>query len=161
MWSVPYPTPIALSILQWVHRSEQECIAPYAAAGAKAMWDALITRHFDATLQIRLLCEAFSVRRILALGQINERLRASAFGRRREAEQAAILALATEKSTIQHISRPAVSAFLEHTRDADETEWTSLKLTELLSEVLGRLHALRGLHPVTLTTGWDRANSTR
>ncbi|KAF8210435.1 hypothetical protein K438DRAFT_156572 [Mycena galopus ATCC 62051] len=69
---------------------EQEYIAPYVAAGAKAVWDALVTRHFDATLQIRLLREAFSVRygaeppavtsaridalatRVLALGQINK-----------------------------------------------------------------------------------------
>ncbi|KAJ6594055.1 hypothetical protein B0H19DRAFT_1246768 [Mycena capillaripes] len=71
-------------------RSEQEYIAACAAAGAKAVWDALVARHFDATLQIRLIREAFSVRygaeppavtsaridalatRILALGPINK-----------------------------------------------------------------------------------------
>ncbi|KAJ7680481.1 hypothetical protein DFH06DRAFT_419304 [Mycena polygramma] len=71
-------------------RREQEYIMTYASAGAKAVWDALVTRHFDSTLQIRLIREAFSVRygaeppavtsaridalatRILALGPINK-----------------------------------------------------------------------------------------
>ncbi|KAJ7783334.1 hypothetical protein B0H16DRAFT_490133 [Mycena metata] len=69
---------------------EQQYIAAHAAGGAKAVWDALSTRHSDATLQIRLLREAFSVRygvdppavtsaridalatRIFALGPINK-----------------------------------------------------------------------------------------
>ncbi|KAJ6500047.1 hypothetical protein C8R47DRAFT_277905 [Mycena vitilis] len=71
-------------------RSEQEYIMTYASAGAKAVWDALVTRHFDSTVQIRLIREVFSVRygaeppaatsaridalatRILALGPINK-----------------------------------------------------------------------------------------
>ncbi|KAJ7045672.1 hypothetical protein C8F04DRAFT_444407 [Mycena alexandri] len=69
---------------------EQQYIAIHAAAGAKAVWDALLTRHSGATLQIRLIHEAFGVRygaepptvtsaridalatRIFALGPINK-----------------------------------------------------------------------------------------
>ncbi|KAJ6499145.1 hypothetical protein C8R45DRAFT_105517 [Mycena sanguinolenta] len=178
-------------------RTEQDYIAPYAAAGAKAVWDALITRHCDVTLQIRLLREAFSVRygaeppavtsaridalatRILALGQINkatlisammvnavqgdlenftsERRRASNLGRPQDlessAEQAAISAIATERSTIEHVLLPAVSAFLQLTPDSDEAEWT--RLMEQLFQVLGRLDA------IAIAPGWDKAYSAK
>ncbi|KAJ7076343.1 hypothetical protein B0H15DRAFT_955700 [Mycena belliarum] len=43
-------------------RDEQLYIASHAQGGAQAVWDALLARHFDAAAQIRLLCEAFSVR---------------------------------------------------------------------------------------------------
>ncbi|KAJ6587072.1 hypothetical protein DFH09DRAFT_244939 [Mycena vulgaris] len=43
-------------------RSEQTYIASYAAGGSKAVWDALLARHFDVGGQIRLMQEAFSVR---------------------------------------------------------------------------------------------------
>ncbi|KAJ7780505.1 hypothetical protein DFH07DRAFT_432322 [Mycena maculata] len=45
-----------------VSRSEQPFVMDHAAAGAKAVWDALLARHFDAGAQIRLIHEAFSVR---------------------------------------------------------------------------------------------------
>ncbi|KAF7361760.1 BAG domain-containing protein [Mycena venus] len=180
-------------------RPEQEYIAPHAAAGAKAVWDALVTRHFDATLQIRLLREAFSVRygaeppavtsaridalatRILALGPINkatlvsaamvnavqgdlenfttERRRATSRPLRQDAdlagsaEQAAISAIATERSILEDVLSPAVSAFLQSTQGSNEAEWT--RLMELLFQVLGRLDA------ITIVPGWDRAISAK
>lgn len=181
-------------------RSEQEFIAPYAAAGTRAVWDALVTRHFDATLQIRLLREVFSVRygaeppavtsaridalatRILALGPINKTTLVSAAmvnavqgdlenfasERRRtsssrhpqrnvdlenSAEQAAISAVATERSTLLHVLSPAVSNFLRSTQESNETEWT--RLMELLFQVLGRLDA------ISIAPGWDQAISAK
>ncbi|KAJ7446217.1 hypothetical protein B0H11DRAFT_389923 [Mycena galericulata] len=45
-----------------VSRSEQPFVAGHASAGAKAVWDALVARHFDPSPQIRLIREAFGVR---------------------------------------------------------------------------------------------------
>ncbi|KAJ7901992.1 hypothetical protein B0H14DRAFT_2555584 [Mycena olivaceomarginata] len=154
-------------------RSEQEFIAPYAAAGTRAVWDALVTRHFDATLQIRLLREAFSVRygaeppavtsaridalatRILALGPINKTTLVSAamvnavqarggahlpldIPQRNDlensAEQAAISAVATERSTLLHVLFASGFEF---------------------SPVLGRLDA------ISIAPGWDQAISAK
>ncbi|KAJ7268835.1 hypothetical protein B0H12DRAFT_70438 [Mycena haematopus] len=205
----PDPTVDPVGAMNWHHndravvsflvlkasRSEQEYIAPHTAVDAKAVWDALVTRHFDATLQIRLLREAFSVRygaeppavtsaridalatRILALGQINkatlvsammvnavqgdlenfasQRRHASAFRQPQDlessAEQAAISAITTERSTIQHVLSPAVSAFFQ--QGSSETEWTHLM--ELLFQVLDRLDA------ITIAPAWGQANSAK
>ncbi|KAK7005647.1 BAG domain-containing protein [Favolaschia claudopus] len=183
-----------------VSREEQEYVAPYAPASSKMVWDALVARHFDATLQIHLLREMFGVKyglgtespaetsaridklatRILDLGTINKATLVSAamvnavqgdldgFYQRRtsgvqfpqpevdyfnSAEQAALSAITTERSTLQDVLFPQVSAFLSSSQGASEAEWS--RLMELLFQLLGRLEA------IVIAPGWNRALSAK